>query len=1387
MGHNKNKDNPKDLGKKKKNKRRSLSLLIPNYENNIINNIKLADKIYKLTIANNTDESDNDTEESRQILKNEKKKKKNIPKNKTKNLNRRSISCDNYDTSDTNSVNDKKQSKNKFDININEIKTKYKNQNIKIIYDDDSTGNVIISERKNKTGKGRRQNKDKGEYKGSSRGIVKKGKEEEEEEEEEDEEDEEEEEEEEEEDEEEDYTSSEGYYTEQNEKAKGRTRGVSKYNRVKSKGEIKKNIKNKKSKKKCITRIKSRTLSDSYFNEKRKKNIRKIKREKYRNKDIEKGRERYEKEFSEPINRKSENYINYENEHYLNKINERRRKDDTINIFEEDSKKYNNKFIDFKREQSLYKNYNTIKKEIDINFLLNMKDIILKIHLNIQNIKEAIKNKNEYVKNLLDTSYMNIIENIKRSEIKKDNFYKQIFYDLFSLLNEFILVDDYTKQFFFSIESEVRRRCLNNIKNEFFNFINKYLKSGENKMNYNSKWINTGSVHDQHIFNQNNNMHIQESENKRNALYSSLSIYGSPNNKEQLAKDNAGNIIRLSNANFMSGNCNNIGIMGGRNDSSYFLYNKSCKNEEDNYVKIDRTRDDVILKIRNSNLNSFQNEQEDTNVEYLKKLLKSEKEKNFKLELEYDELKQKYTILKKKKKKEETEEEDNSDSASNNYSQSIDKKLYKQICESKSFIKLEERKLEESSKSIAEESIKLLKKKEINDQNKKEIENDIAHIEVKKKEIETQNEEINKSMKEIEEELSALDKKKKDIEDENDMVEKKKQDIIDTNNMIEEKEKEINRLDNLLNEKKGKLEDLENEINKKVDGIKEVRKELSEKKGELEGVKNMLNEKIKESQKLENMDNENRKSVIEKNESKLLKSGTELKNKDTIYYEQEGNMSFINNENSFDKNDQIKTNSMHIEQLKSESSNLFSSNIGNMKSDENIMILKNEIIEREKLISKREESFIEEKNNFLKELNELNILKDNIFNQMDILKKQKEELNKKEEELNQREIYITQLREKTNSLINTEMSQTNINMLTSLNKTNRNSKTGSQLGIHDIADEEVNKSPSNSPNLRINEFESKNCIMNTCNNSDTTIINQSANHNTSENFMQMSKNSYISNDSYTKDKPIDNIKEITEMLNSSLKEVEKYKHLLKDRELTINSLKAEVEKNMSKNYLYKSDTSIISQSIQDNSPESLDSKNRFSELSHDSKIDESQNGLQNGKQKQGIHFLTNSNKIDEKSFVDITELNEQVNAKNLIIKELISVYKEISSIKEEYSKTVLKKNEFIDGLLLKFFNDLQTNYKMKENYYQKEANKRNAIIREKDNQIKELKSALDDKKIKEISYKKLFLKMNQINDSYKLKNKRSLSTVELLKQNIKLLNQDALKKNEMTNKFKAEQ
>ncbi|CAD2099135.1 conserved Plasmodium protein, unknown function [Plasmodium vinckei brucechwatti] len=1307
---------------------------------------KLADKIYKLTIANNTDESDNDTEESRQILKNEKKKKKNIPKNKTKNLNRRSISCDNYDTSDTNSINDKKQSKNKFDININEIKTKYKNQNIKIIYDDDSTGKIVLKERKNKTGKGRRQNKDKGEYKGSSRGIMKKGKEEEEEEEdeEEDEEEEEEEDEEEEEEEEEDYTSSEGYYTEQNENAKGRTRGVSKYNRGKNKGEIKKNIKNKKSKKKCITRIKSRTLSDSYFNEKRKKNIRKIKREKFRNKDIEKGRERYEKEFSEPINRKSENYINYENEHYSNKINERRRKDDTINIFEEDSKKYNNKFIDFKREQSLYKNYNTIKKEIDINFLLNMKDIILKIHLNIQNIKETIKNKNEYVKNLLDTSYVNIIENIKRNEIKKDNFYKQIFYDLFSLLNEFILVDDYTKQFFFSIESEVRRRCLNNIKNEFFNFINKYLKSGENKMNYNSKWINTGSVHDQHIFNQNNNMHIQESENKRNALYSSLSIYGSPNNKEQLAKDNAGNIIRLSNANFMTGNCNNMGMIGGRNDSSYFLYNKSCKNEEDNFTKIDRTRDDLILKIRNSNLNSFQNEQEDTNVEYLKKLLKSEKEKNFKLELEYDELKQKYTILKKKKKKEETEEEDNSDSASNNYSQSIDKKLYKQICESKSFIKLEEKKLEESFKSIAEENIKLLKKKEINDQNKKEIENDIAHIEVKKKEIESQNDEINKSKKEIEEELSALDKKKKDIEDENNMIEKKKQDIIDTNNMIEEREKEINKLDILLSEKTEKLEDLENEINKKVDGIKEVRKELSEKKGELEGVKNMLNEKIKEAQKLENMDNENRKSVIEKNESKLLKSGTELKNKDTIYYEKEGNMSFINNENSFDKNDQIKTNSMNIEQLKRENSNLFSSDIGNMKSDENIMTLKNEMLEREKLISKREESFIEEKNNFLKELNELNILKDNIFNQMDILKKQKEELNKKEEELNQREIYITQLREKTNSLINTEMSQTNINMLTSLNKTNRNSQTGSQLGIHDIADAEINKSSSNSPNLRMNEFESKNCIMNTCNNNDTTIINQSANHNTSENFMQTSKNSYISNDSYIKDKPIDNIKEITEMLNSSLKEVEKYKHLLKDRELTINSLKAEVEKNMSKNYLYKSDTSITSQSIQDSSPESLDSKNRFSELSHDSKIDESQN-------------------------------------------ELISVYKEISSIKEEYSKTVLKKNEFIDGLLLKFFNDLQTNYKMKENYYQKEANKRNAIIREKDNQIKELKSALDDKKIKEISYKKLFLKMNQINDSYKLKNKRSLSTVELLKQNIKLLNQDALKKNEMTNKFKAEQ
>lgn len=39
--------------------------------------------------------------------------------------------------------------------------------------------------------------------------------------------------------------------------------------------------------------------------------------------------------------------------------------------------------------------------------------------------------------------------------------------------------------------------------------------------------------------------------------------------------------------------------------------------------------------------------------------------------------------------------------------------------------------------------------------------------------------------------------------------------------------------------------------------------------------------------------------------------------------------------------------------------------------------------------------------------------------------------------------------------------------------------------------------------------------------------------------------------------------------------------------------------------------------------------------------------------------------------------------------------------------------------------------------------------------------------------------MNQINDTYKLKNKRSLSTVELLKQDIKFLNEDVLKKKEM--------
>ncbi|ETW32792.1 hypothetical protein PFTANZ_06488, partial [Plasmodium falciparum Tanzania (2000708)] len=58
-------------------------------------------------------------------------------------------------------------------------------------------------------------------------------------------------------------------------------------------------------------------------------------------------------------------------------------------------------------------------------------------------------------------------------------------------------------------------------------------------------------------------------------------------------------------------------------------------------------------------------------------------------------------------------------------------------------------------------------------------------------------------------------------------------------------------------------------------------------------------------------------------------------------------------------------------------------------------------------------------------------------------------------------------------------------------------------------------------------------------------------------------------------------------------------------------------------------------------------------------------------------------------------------------------------------------------------------------------------------------NTLNEKKLKEISYKKMLLKMNQINDTYKLKNKRSLSTVELLKQDIKFLNEDVLKKKEM--------
>ncbi|KOB89146.1 hypothetical protein PFDG_04471 [Plasmodium falciparum Dd2] len=119
-----------------------------------MNNIKLADKIYKLSTNKSSDDDSYesyDTSERSTSSKNE--KRKNYWKSK-KIKNRRSLSCGNYNSDSSNT-----QINKKFDININEVQTKYKNKNIKIIYDDGGAKRIVVK-KKRKNKKEGKQNED---------------------------------------------------------------------------------------------------------------------------------------------------------------------------------------------------------------------------------------------------------------------------------------------------------------------------------------------------------------------------------------------------------------------------------------------------------------------------------------------------------------------------------------------------------------------------------------------------------------------------------------------------------------------------------------------------------------------------------------------------------------------------------------------------------------------------------------------------------------------------------------------------------------------------------------------------------------------------------------------------------------------------------------------------------------------------------------------------------------------------------------------------------------------------------------------------------------------------------------------------------------------------
>ncbi|KYO02415.1 hypothetical protein PGSY75_0521900 [Plasmodium gaboni] len=1627
-GEYKNKRNKEkdEMQKKRNNKRRSLSVVIPNYEKDIINNIKLADKIYKISTNKSSDDDSyesNDTSERSTSSKNE--KRKNYWKSK-KIKNRRSLSCGNYNSDSSNT-----QINKKFDININEVQTKYKNKNIKIIYDDGGAKRIVVKKKRKNEKEGKQSEENDEEDEQDDEEVDEESDEDDEDNDDEDEDNDDEDEDNDDEDTDDDVNDEEDddyddYDNECDEDEVDNKRNVlnnrrkkkkkeskdntkklknwgkksnNKYKKIKSRQKEKENEKNtknlynvKKKKKKTIA------LSDSYSGEKKKQNINKFDNDKkyvdmnYEN--MKRGNKRYssvyEKRRVHNTNEYEENEkIIYDqtkrdqNEYYLNKYHPNEYNPNKYHPNEYNPNKYHtneynpNKYHlnDYHPNQYNTNNHedatsNTIKnmyyskekkntlhvcseyvniknKELNNKLFLNIKEFIFKMHLNLENIKEMIKNKNDYLLTTFQSSYHNIVEYCKKNEVQKENFYKIIFQDLFSLLNEFIMVDDYTKRFFFSVERDVRQKCLENIKNEFYNFINKFINTNENNKNVlssqckNDEWLVSSDRY------KNSTMNIQEmltsKQEKPSNIFSTISMLHS-------------NITNNSHVSGMNINNNKSYDQSIRytNNSLSSLHNINNDNMvKSEILKIDRLNNDLVLKLNKSSIFQNTNDENINVIEYLKTLIKNEKEKYVKLEILYDEIKQKYDLLQ-KKREDDIYYKQSHISNNNKIQEEENLSFFEKLYRSQSIIKYEEQKLEDSSKKIVEENLKISKMKEINEQNKKDLEiekelikkendeivnenellikkkkdmeNDIQVIQQQKKDIELEielvqqkkekiqkeNELLDDKKKTLDQENELLDDKKKTLDQENELLDDKKKKLDEENILLEERKKKMDEENFLLDEKKKKMDEenfLLDEKKKKMDEenflLDEKKKEivndhnifieaehnlLNDKKTKIQEDYNIIEEELKEMHskkilleetkiKIENDENdikrkqsqieniyrrnsmmidnintysyksnmkmktfnfdnniEEEDNITQKTNSKIYIDDTSnmltKNNKSSIYNINSENDIITNNQEIYNNNNnntfnndiekdltsvRVNNNFNNISYIKSQSKiyDINETNNTFLMDRENIIKFQNDINEKEKLLKQREEIFYEEKKNFEKEKNELHLLKENVLNKMNIIKDRENELNKKEEELKKMKELLLNKENMTNYSLNSSKickdkleynkledvtKKEDINMSTMksfkahLRDTNNSEPLKNDVNNDNLYEDNISSYENNLSHDNNMKYDSNSSCDNNISHDNNLSYDNNPSYNTHMKLSELEENNENENENknkenmhyYDKDNFIDrnniinnnnfniskisndsisgniDMNELHENLNNSLKEIEMYKSLLKGRDSEINTLKLKIEKQRSEQKWKQNNI------------------NQLNDISSDMN-----NIYTNGNISNGVNYDSSMNVLElpEKKCLNLYEVEDNEKMKSIFSKELISLYKEINNIKEEYNINVLKKNEFIGNLLLNFLNDLRNNYRLKENYYEKEVHKSQIIISEREDYIKELQNTLNEKKLKEISYKKMLLKMNQINDTYKLKNKRSLSTVELLKQDIKFLNEDVLKKNEMIKKF----